>query len=90
MSRSDENIKELRRRRIRRKATWKKKKVLQKLRVHSGKSLKGNDDLQQVKAKWQDEMRTSKVKLARAEVKERSFRNYGVLDRDEGKNSTEC
>ena len=34
-------------------------------------SLKRSDDQQQVKAKWLDEMRTGKVKLGKAGVKDR-------------------
>ena len=74
---------ELNRRKIKRKATKKEKKIMQKLEKWADQQIKRNDELLYVKERALDELRYRKVKLERTRSRYAKIRNNRMFEEDQ-------
>ena len=74
---------ELNRRKIKRKATKKEKKIMQKLEKWADQQIKRNDELLYVKERAVDELRYRKVKLERTRSRDAKIRNNRMFEKDQ-------
>ena len=74
---------ELNRRKIKRKATKKEKKIMQKLEKWAEQQIKRNNELLYVKERALDELRYCKVKLKRTRSRDVKIRNNRMFEEDQ-------
>ena len=76
-------VNELNRRKIKRKATKKEKKIIEKLEKWADQQIKRNDELLYVKERALDELRYHKVKLERTRNRNAKIRNNRMFEEDQ-------
>ena len=74
---------ELNRRKIKRKATKKEKKIMQKLEKWADQQIKRNDEMLNVKERALDEPRYRKVKLERTRSRDAKLQNNRMFEEDQ-------
>ena len=74
---------ELNRRKIKRKATKKQKKIMQKLEKWADQQIERNYELLYVKERALDELRYRKVKLERTRSRDAKVRNNRMFEEDQ-------